>query len=204
MPELRGMEILSMSEIADLLEPPEPRDQTRYHVSSLVNEAARVTGNTFYVDKAPEQWRENIMAMGRILEYDLRVICHQRAGEKGLIFEPQIILTLDDVLGTLDGILYDAADPTQAIAVVEMKTAWSQPRNPLENWRYMCQVQAYCKLARCTEARMPVVNLPRSHGPPNVEARLYTISFEQGEINENWNLLLNVRDTLIKLKLEEN
>ena len=204
MPELRGMEILSMSEIADLLEPPEPRDQTRYHVSSLVNEAARVTGNTFYVDKAPEQWQENIMAMGRILEYDLRVICHQRAGEKGLVFEPQIIMTLDSIVGTLDGILYDAADPTQAIAVVEMKTAWSQPRNPLENWRYMCQVQAYCKLAKCTEARMPVVNLPRSHGPPNVEARLYTISFSQSEVDENWNLLLNVRDTLIKLKLEEN
>ena len=193
-----------MSEIADLLEPPEPRDQTRYHVSSLVNEAARVTGNTYYVDATPEPWQENIMAFGRILEYDLRVICHERAGEKGLIFEPQIIMTLDSIVGTLDGILYDAASPSEAIAVVEMKTAWSQPRNPLENWRYMCQVQAYCKLAKCTEARMPVVNLPRSHGPPNVEARLYTISFSSSEIDENWNLLLNVRDTLIKLKLEEN
>ena len=200
MAELRGMEILSMSEIADLLEPPEPRDQTRYHVSTLVNEAARVTGNTYYVDAEPEPWQENIMAMGRILEYDLRVICHQRADEKGLIFEPQLIRTLDDIIGTLDGILFSDELP---VAVVEMKTAWSQTRSPLENWRYMCQVMAYCKLAETTIAWMPIVNIPRGQGPPNVEARMYNIAFARGEINENWQLLINVRDSLIK-KQEEN
>ena len=47
--ELEHMDV-SLNEVADLADPPEPRDNSRLHVSTLVNRAAKLTGNTWYED----------------------------------------------------------------------------------------------------------------------------------------------------------
>ena len=50
---MMGMEQIevTLNEAADLADPPQPRDNSRLHVSTLVNRAAKLTGNTWYEDE---------------------------------------------------------------------------------------------------------------------------------------------------------
>lgn len=69
--ELTHIEV-TLNEAADLADPPEPRDNSKLHVSTLVNRAAKLTGNTWYEDKEPSPEGWNIMALGRIWEWASR------------------------------------------------------------------------------------------------------------------------------------
>ena len=189
MPELISSQELSMSNLADLLDPPLERDETKDHVSSLVNEAVRITGNGRSYDDEPTREGWNIMALGRIVEAVVRPMVRREAEKLGWQFEPQIVKEIDGIVGSLDGLL---SSPRDIEAVVEVKSRHSSPSDPTQNWRYMAQVQAYCMLSLTTTAWMPILYLPR-RGAPNVELHLHIIQFEPWELIENWQMLRNIR-----------
>ena len=189
MPDLLEPIALSMTTAADLLDPPPERDETKDHVSSLVNEAVKGTGQGRSYDSEPTQEGWNIMALGRIAEAVLRPIIIQEADKRGWRFQAQVEREVDGIIGSLDGGL---PSPAGVDAVVECKSRHSSPGDPTENWRYMAQVQAYLYMSVCTVVWMPILYLPR-RGAPNAELRLHIIEFEPRELVENWMMLRNLR-----------
>ena len=192
--------ILNMERMAEKLDPSEPRDPDMFHVSTLVNEAARLAGRKD--DYYPDNEVNNIMSFGRIAEYIMRVPVWEECDKTNSTFDMQVILkdTQANIVGTLDGLIRPKDEPLNR-AIVEIKSKYSKVGSPLDNWRYMTQVMAYLKLAHTTVCWMPILYFPR--GAPDVQARLFKIRFDVSEIDANWNLLLNTRDTLIDEKLHE-
>jgi len=192
---MMGMEQIevTLNEAADLADPPQPRDNSRLHVSTLVNRAAKLTGNTWYEDEEPSPEGWNIMALGRIWEWASRPIIIDRARAEGLEFTPQVVREVDGIVGSLDGVLSSTLAPDHTLAVVECKSRHSSPSDPRDNWRYMCQSMAYCYMTGCTSLWMPILYLPR-RGPPDSPFHLYRIEFEPHQLVENWVMLRNVRD----------
>ena len=194
---------IEMGHLADMIAPPRVRDEKLFHVSNLVNEAARIIGGAiekdYYYppDQEKEDWVWNIMAMGRISESFLRVVIEEECKKNNSVFEEQVIKGDEDegIVGTLDGIIRPEGESTP-LAIVEMKSKYSSIQSPLENWRYMAQVKSYLKLTHCTVAWMPIIYFPRK-GPPNVEVRLWKMRFDPSEIEENWSLILNARDNVM-------
>ena len=201
MPELIEEPIvLDMEKMAEQLDPSEPRDPDMFHVSTLVNEAARLAGRK--KDYYPDSGVNNIMSFGRIAEYIMRVPVWEECDKTNSTFDMQVIEknTKENIVGTLDGIIRAKDEPFPR-AIVEIKSKYSNVTSPLDNWRYMAQVMAYLKLAHATVCWMPILYFPRNE--PDVQARLFKIRFDVSEIDANWNLLLNARDALIDESINE-
>ena len=202
MPELiEEPRVLDMERMAEYLDPSAPRDPNMFHVSTLVNEAARLAGRDkdYFPDRGGVN---NIMSFGRIAEYIMRVPVWEECDKTNSTFDMQVILkdTKENIVGTLDGLIRPKDEPLNR-AIVEIKSKYSKVGSPLDNWRYMTQVMAYLKLAHTTVCWMPILYFPR--GEPDVQARLFKIRFDVSEIDANYNLLLNARDELVDQKLHE-
>jgi hypothetical protein len=183
------MKEFELDDVADLADPPLPRDNSRVHVSSLVNRAAKLVGLPSYSDEEPTRAQRNIMALGRLWEAMVRPAVESLAGGEGLEFQAQGVWEVDDVIGSLDGILVESG---LTYAVVEIKTRWSNAGDPRDNWRWMAQVKGYCFMAMCRRAWMPVLYLPR-RGPPDAEFQLHKLEFQPHELAENWQMLMGAR-----------
>jgi len=198
--------VLNMDMVADLLDPPPARDTTTYHVSDLINEAARVTGRAkYYTDEEPKDWQRNIMALGRITETVLRPTAAWLAEGKGMqLWAPVRPRVLDGVTGSPDGELVDDGPWSQVFppahelprkGIVEFKSRNAGFSDPSKDWRYMCQVQAYCWMANCTVAWMPIMYFPRKL-PPDTYTMMSEIQFTPLELADNWTLLLSMKPGL--------
>lgn len=180
---------MTLDDVADLADPPQPRDNSQVHVSDLINKAAKVVGLPSYSDAEPTAAQRNIMALGRLWEAMVRPMIQDLAIKEGLEFEAQRTCEVDRVVGSLDGVLRG----TEGLhAVVETKSRWAESGDPTENWRWMAQVKAYCFMVVCTRVWMPVLYLPR-RGPPNAEFVLHKLEFAPHELAENWQMLMGVR-----------
>jgi len=185
---------IPLSLVADLVDPPAYRDESKVHVSTLVHKAALLTGHGRDSPITPEV--EDIMALGRIWEQAVRPHVREAALEEGLWAEFQGVKEKDEVVGSLDGILYDAEKgKILPRAVVEIKSRWSSPGDPRDNWRWMVQSKAYCLMAGVKELWMPVLYLPM-RGPPKAEYVLHKLEFLEHELEENWMMLMNVKRSL--------
>jgi len=188
---------LSMPRTADLLDPPQPRDESKVHVSTLVNEAARLVAPKWYYERGDvgEVEENGIMALGRMWEYCVRPMVEDKARAMGCMFDEQIIQEHEGVIGTLDGRIrphsLQEPYPGHTLAVVEIKSRHSNPMDPREHWRWMVQVQAYCYMAECKNAWMPVLYV--KNRPPDAELLLHQLVFEEWELVENWGMLMNVK-----------
>lgn len=186
-------EILSLPEAANLWDEPQPRDADHWHVTDLINEAAKVINPKYHY---PDDHTENgIMALGRIWECAIRPYVEDKAVSEGYKFSRQVIVSRDDVIGTTDGILEPKSHKGKR-KVVEIKSRHSSPADPTHHWRWMAQVKAYCAITGCTEAWMPVLYLPKS--PPDAVLLLHRLKFTDKEIDDWWTILLSVKESLDK------
>ena len=182
-------EALDMEIVADLFDPPQPRDHDSWHVSTLLNEWARMEPDKIRGFNGPiNQGTLNIMAFGRLLEPTLRPIMAQRAGENGLDFVPSPDpMTVDGIIGTFAG-LFQTLDGTP-VSIVELKSRHTAPHQlDPENkgdFRYLAQVMSYCYMVKVLDALMPVVSVLQ--GRP--EIHLQTLKFTQEELDYNWHKL---------------
>ena len=183
--------MLNLDFVADLADPPGYRDESVVHVSDLVSRAATLVGLPSYSSETTEAQR-NIMALGRLWEAMVRPTVKELAELEGLQFIPTVPRVMNDVVGSLDGILVEEGAPDVACAVVETKSRWTSSGDPTSNWRWMAQVKAYCFMSMCTRAWMPVLYLPRK-GPPNAEFVLHRLEFLPHELAENWQMLMGAR-----------
>lgn len=196
MPDLLETVSLDLSLAADLLDPPMERDTDAEHVSDLINRLAGLVGRRTY-EAEPSAVAYRLMAMGRIAEAVLRPIVTHAAEERGLTFLPQQVLQVDQVIGSLDGIL---VSPTKREAIVEIKSRYASPSNPTNmdnetHWRWSIQTMSYCYMARVEQVWMPVLYLPR--GAPDICLQLHIIRYTVEELIENWRVLRNLRRTKV-------
>lgn len=190
MPTLTSTEIVPLMEVAEIIDPSKPRSEG-HHVSELITTAEKVSGKKTYYDKEPDAQSLGIMAMGRIWEAIVRPYLETRVqvwGYDSIIFGLE--LEKDGIYGSLDGAFIGQSQT----ALSEMKCRFSGPRDdfPLGHWRYMTQIKTYCKMLDTTKACMPVLHI--ENRPPRCTFILYWIEFEAHEIEENWQMMLNLRD----------
>ena len=182
-------EALDMEIVADLFDPPQPRDHDSWHVSTLLNEWARIEPDKIKGFNGPiNQGTRNIMAFGRLLEPTLRPIMAQSAGENGLDFVPSPKpKTVDGIIGTFDG-LFQTLDGTP-VSIVEIKSKHTSPHqlDPEDkgDFRYLAQVMSYCHMVGVLDALMPVLSVVQFRP----EIHLQTLKFTQEELDYNWHKL---------------
>lgn len=121
------------------------------------------------------------------------------AGEVGFMWEELLSYTLKcrlpDRIGevTLDGITMspDGLD-VEAWELWEYKVVWSSSaKSPIDNFKWMCQVQGYCKGLGTTVVKMAILYLNGNWRPPQPQYKGYKITFTQREIDETWQAITN-------------
>lgn len=195
MPEIHTLD-LPLETVADIIDPPQPRDKSVPHISDLISHARDPSETPEQKEAQLAIARESgIMALGRIWEYTARVLIARRAEMLGLRFVAQSLGTADGIVGSLDGLFYPLAGtgfpapPT----VVEIKLRYAKPSDPLRNWRWMSQIKAYCHLYQTDSAYLLVLHV--TSNPPHVWCQEHYLRFAQEEIDSNWAMILNAKSS---------
>lgn len=202
------IETRDMSNLADLLDPPGFRDPTRFHVTELISAVENIGKEVkpFDYDGLPDHVK-NIMSMGRIWEHLVLRDVIGEAAREGFVAVPKLTLEVEGVIGSLDAALFFnetiPVNRRRAWAVVEMKARFSPPKDdfPQGHQRYMRQCKAYCYMTGARKVWMPIVYY--SSGPPNVQYLIHRFEFTDLEVQENWQMLINMKEHLEKKKAEE-
>jgi len=177
-------EAISLPSLADFLDPPAPRS-SKPHVSDLIHKAMMDKSNI-------DERVEGIMALGRIWEWVVRPDVERVLREAGLIYVRMGPMECDGVIGSLDGAAYDGPTP---VAVIETKLRFSRMFEDIRDYRrYMLQTKAYCHILKCSEAWMPILHVGNS--PPMAEYWWYKLKFTEVEVEENWRMLINLKEEL--------
>ncbi len=174
----------SLSDVADLLDPPQDRIESPYHVTDLLRASDTSIGVSTY--KTPKSGEElvGLMDIGRIWEAVVRSYIDKWAIENGF-YLPSWTVPLDayGLIANLDGILH-GPDPSQ-LQVIEAKARFAQPRDPGTRRVWMGQIMTYCRIIGTYKALMPVLYLPSR--PPSAFFQLHHLIFTEMELAMNWN-----------------
>lgn len=177
---------LNMGTVADLIDPPQVRDRSVYHVTALVAKALRKT----YSGNAPE----GVMAMGRIWEYAARPLVEHLVKSDGGTIEFTVGLAQDGIVGSLDGL---ASFPSRMCEIWDMKWRWSGiGEDPRHNKSWMHQFRSYCYMAGATRVHIPTVYIDRKSKSPKAEFTLHTVEYTQEELDITWQMILDSREPL--------
>jgi len=149
------------------------------HVSNIYSDIDRT------LNGSPEHW-ENAAEPGFLWEDVFSEAWSDKAVKRGLIFRPEPF-QVDGVWMSPDGVNLDG------MRLEECKFTWkSSNREPVENWKWMTQMKAYCHGLGFTEANLRVFYCNgdyRQDRKPKYKG--YRFTFAEDELLENWLMLLN-------------
>lgn len=186
---------IDLDRVADLCEvgihrdPPQPRDASLWHVSSLLKAGKSIIkGKVEYSDSGPASM-PSIAAFGRI--WETAMDCYMTDYAKRELdgyFQPDVILDEDGICGSLDGLLLGAEDGM----VYECKLRFTLNQDiPLDHLR---QIRAYCHLAGLDTVCYVSGHL--SSAPPVIQATMRWLRLTKMSIEENWQGLVNTKKYL--------
>ncbi len=97
----------------------------------------------------------------------------------------------EGVIMSPDGVRYD--DPLALIPILEEYkcTALSADKSPADNWKWMMQVKGYCKALGATKCIFRVLHHMDIMWHPEHAYGAFLLTFTQGELDENWEAVLN-------------
>lgn len=106
---------------------------------------------------------------------------------------------LDGIVGSPDGVSDN--DPLKVWPIVdeEYKATWrSINKDPESIWYWMCQFKSYCKMlgVRVTVLRVLYINGDYKGSGPL--AKQFRLEFSEMELDENWAMILNHRDEMLR------
>ena len=159
-----------------------PRDNTKPHVSDLIQIAKPYTGPHF----------DGLGDLGLLWELALRPWCAVWAADNGLHFFPgTIVLERDGVLGSLDGMFVcKSASGLKAWAMVlDAKMRFSSKEL---DFSVRSQMKAYCHMVGADTAILPVGRMLSR--PLSFSVELTTLTFTDIEIVENWRMLMAAKE----------
>lgn len=194
-------EPINLELVADLCavgiqrKPPTPRDKSLWHVSNLIDSAQLIAkGDTRYHEFEGEP--SGIMSFGRIWESAVDCYLTHYAIRHG-IYVTDVELIKDDILGSLDGVMvhYEWGE-----MICETKLRFTL--NGEIPMRHLQQTRAYCHLADTN--LVCYVSGHISSTPPTARAEMRIIRFTQQSIQENWEMLVNTKNYLLKCGCSPN
>lgn len=109
-------------------------------------------------------------------------------------------LSLDGISGNPDGFGVVQDEP----AIEEFKLTWKSEntrKNILSEWMWLTQIKGYCRLMESRigipvrTGRLHVLWVNGDYRPPSPIYYRYLIGFTDNDINSNWSLMLNYRDS---------
>jgi len=193
-----------LSDAIDLIDAPQDR-LPGYHVTDLIRAAITLSKGDTPRKSGPLVDDTGMMSLGRMWEAVIRPYCKMYCEGLGLVYqapEPSndmLRAERDGILANLDGLALNTDTP---IAVIEAKLTTSKNNSdPTQYYNWMAQGKAYCHMMGVRQAWFPLCYLPRS-GPPMAITKVWLISFEQHEIEENWQMLRNTKEYLIREGIE--
>ncbi len=176
---------LSFADVVDLMEPPQDRIVSPYHVTDLLRASDANIGVSEF--KQPKDGNEmvGLMDMGRAWEVIVRPFIDRWAVERGFYLPSwSVPMTLPDgIIANLDGILH-GPEPSQ-LHVIESKARFAKPHDPSTRRSWMGQVMTYCRIVGTYKALMPILYLPSR--PPSIFFKLHSLLFTEMELAQNWN-----------------
>lgn len=175
---------LSFADVVDLMEPPQDRIVSPYHVTDLLRFSDSSIGAEEYKAKDGTVM-EGLMDMGRAWEVIVRPFIDKWAVENGF-YPPSwtIPITLPDgIIANLDGILH-GPEPSQ-LHIIESKARFAKPHDPATKRSWMGQMMTYCRIIGTYKALMPVLYFPAR--PPSIFFQLHSLIFTETELAQNWN-----------------
>ena len=108
-------------------------------------------------------------------------------------------IELDGVLMSPDGTKYiesgeftEKECPIEELLLEEYKcTALSSEKSPADNWKWMMQVKGYCKALGATKCIFRILYHVDIMRHPGSAYGVFLLTFTQGELDENWEAVLN-------------
>ena len=168
---------------------PDERDRSRWHISNLLNAGYQIArGNIVYPEYEGEV--KGIMSFGSL--WELMVDCYltDYAVNLGGFYAPDVELVKDDVLGSLDGLMWL---PDLDWMVCETKLRFTlNGEIPLS---HLQQVRAYCYLAETD--LVCYVSGHITSKPPTAQARMRIIRLTEQSIQECWQGIVRTKEYLI-------
>jgi len=182
-------EVVNLCRVGMKRKPPEPRNHQAWHVSNLLQSAHLIAkGDVRYHEY--EGKVKGIMSLGSL--WELMVDCYlaDYAVQHGGFYSPDVEGTKDDILGSLDGIMWL---PDLGWLVCETKLRFTLNQEiPLS---HLQQVRAYCHLAETN--LVCYVSGHITSRPPTAEASMRIIRLAEQGIQETWQGILNTKGYLI-------
>lgn len=175
--------------VSQLLCPPQPRDLTKWHVSDLIS---KILGDG---ERGETDWGNNIMALGTIWEeVVMRRVVAEVTLDKGIVPLFDVKRELDGIIGTLDGLLCLPDSIGGGMMPWECKVRFRPRHHPREYNRWMYQVKAYCHMVGSNKAWF--TGLFVSNRPPNADLAWWELEFSKEELEENWQMIVNMKEYL--------
>ncbi len=189
---------INLEQVADLCaigmkrKPPTPRNREAWHVSNLLQSGHLIAkGDVRYHEFVGEP--NGLMSWGRLWEFCVDHYLSHYAVNLGGFYVPDVESIRDDILGSLDGLLW-LPDLGLGWAVCETKLRFTLNREiPLS---HLQQVRAYCYLAE-TDLVCYVSGHITSR-PPEAQARMRIIKLTEQSIQETWRGIVNTKEYLIR------
>jgi len=107
-------------------------------------------------------------------------------------------IELDGIAMSPDGISFDK-DGSHTVEEYKC-TAFSSNKSPAENWRWMMQVKGYCKALGANKCIFRIFHHMEIMWNPGACYAVWELTFTQGELDENWESVLNHAKTMRKEK----
>ena len=188
-------EPINLERVADLCaigmkrEPPTPRDYQRWHISNLLQSGHLIAkGDVRYHEFEGEPY--GIMSMGRMWETNIDCYLTNYATQQGGFYTPDVESIKDNVLGSLDGIMWL---PELGWMVCETKLRFTlNGEIPLS---HLQQVRAYCHLVETD--LVCYVSGHITSKPPTAQARMRIIRLTKQSIQETWQGILGTKKYLL-------
>jgi len=197
--EIYKTDKLDLSDVADDLDPPKPRDNGRWHVSNLLESAQLITkGDIRYAggNEVPDFVR-TLGHMGRIWEAAADAHITKWAAERGGTYISNAVMEKDDIVASLDGIMMmpevtEPEMPESVLMVVEIKLRFA--RSTDIPFRHQQQVLSYCSMLNTN--LVCYVDAHIASNPPEAFGFIRFIKFTEREIEENWQMLTATKEYL--------
>jgi len=169
--------------------PPTPRDYRMWHVSNLLQSGHLIAkGDVRYHEYEGEV--KGIMSWGRIWEAAVDCYLTNYAVNLGGFYASDVESIKDDVLGSLDGVMWL---PELGWIACETKLRFTLNGDiPLS---HLQQIRAYCHLAETD--LVCYVSGHLSSRPPTAQARMRVMRFAEQSIQETWQGILSTKEYLI-------
>jgi len=105
-------------------------------------------------------------------------------------------IELDGIILTPDGVTDNGLPPYIIILEEDKCTLTSAAKPVTDNWKWMMQVKGYCKALSALKCIMRVFYLRGDYTNGTPSYGVFELIFTQGELDENWQAVLNHAKTM--------